>query len=86
MRIEKKHPGIFNVTLSGYELATMISSVRWAVDGAKGDLNPESVSQLKHVLANYENAATRMQGNSPSRPYRILMGDKSVRERPNPKS
>lgn len=65
MHIEKKNRGIFNVTLSGYELATLISSVRWAVDGAKGELTPESVTHLKQVLENYDNATNRMKENSP---------------------
>lgn len=66
MHIEKKHPRIFRITLSGYELATLVSSARWAAEGAKGELTPEAVSQLKEVLLNYDKAAGILQEKLPN--------------------
>ncbi|MES2398160.1 MAG: hypothetical protein V4549_19250 [Bacteroidota bacterium] len=63
MHIEKLHNQIFHITLSGYELATLISSARWAAEGAKGELTAEAVSQLKQVVSNYERSASKMNEN-----------------------
>lgn len=63
MLIEKKSPHIFQVTLSGYELATLISSARWALEGANGELTPEAAGQLKQVITNYDYAAGKAQVN-----------------------
>ena len=63
MRIEKGNNTIFNLTLSSFELAALISSARWAAEGAKGELTPEAVSYLKQVLANYDSATSRLNEN-----------------------
>lgn len=60
MRIEKGRGQIFNLTLSGYELAALISSARWAAEGAEGQLNEEAVIHLKQVLKNYDNAVSKL--------------------------
>lgn len=65
MRIEKGHNRIFNLTLSGFELAALITSARWAAEGAKGELTAEAVIHLKQVLANYDNAAGKLKENLP---------------------
>ena len=59
MQIKQQRPGIFQLNLSGYELAALIASARWAADGAKGELTPEALEQLKQVLSNYDNAQKR---------------------------
>jgi hypothetical protein len=63
MRIEKGRNNIFLLTLSGYELATLISSARWAGEGGKGELTNDAVNQLKKVLENYDNAVNKLQDN-----------------------
>lgn len=60
MRIEQVRPGIFRVTLSGLELAALTSSARWAVEGAKGELTEDAATQLRQVLASYDEATERM--------------------------
>lgn len=58
MLIEEKRPGIYQITISGYELATLISSARWTAEGAKGELAPEAIAQLRQVVGNYDAAMT----------------------------
>ena len=60
MHIEKGGKRIFNLTLSGFELAALISSARWAAEGATGELNDEAVNYLKQVLTNYDKAASKL--------------------------
>ena len=52
MHIEKRNNLVFHITLSGYELATLISSARWVAEGAKGELTDEAIQQLKQVVSN----------------------------------
>lgn len=63
MQIKKKNAGIFQVTLSGYELAALLSSARWICDGAKGELNETAIHQLKSVIQSYDLAVKHMQEN-----------------------
>ncbi|HZD03640.1 MAG TPA: hypothetical protein VE173_01945 [Longimicrobiales bacterium] len=58
MRIEPLRPPILQVTLSTWELATLIAAARWALEGGTGELAPEALDQLQQVVAGYE-AATR---------------------------
>ncbi|GEL10682.1 hypothetical protein SAMN05192550_0276 [Flavobacterium glycines] len=60
MHIEKKNNLVFHITLSGYELATLISSARWVAEGAKGELTAEAIQQLKQVVSNYDRAADKL--------------------------
>ena len=60
MHIEKKNNLVFHITLSGYELATLISSARWVAEGAKGELTAEAIQQLKQLVANYDRAADKL--------------------------
>lgn len=62
MRIEKGHGHIFHLTLSGYEMASLISSARWVADGAKGELTDEAIGYLKQVVANYDKASGKFRG------------------------
>lgn len=63
MRIEKAGNRLFQITLGGYELAALISSARWAAEGAKGELTAEAVSHMKQVLASYDNATSKLKEN-----------------------
>ena len=65
MHIEKKNNLVFHLTLSGYELATLISSARWVAEGAKGDLTAEAILQLKQVVSNYDKAAGKFAEQEP---------------------
>lgn len=62
MKIERIRPAVLQLTLSAYELSALIAAARWAAEGAKGDLAPEAVEQLKQVLTSYE-AASRQLGS-----------------------
>ncbi|MFK2820096.1 hypothetical protein U0L90_08210 [Flavobacteriaceae sp. LMIT009] len=66
MRIDKGHRNIFQITLSGHELATLISSARWVVEGANGKLTSEAITNLKKVLINYDTATKRLYDKSSS--------------------
>lgn len=39
MLIKEVRPGIYDLTLSGYELSTLVSAARWIQDGAKGRIS-----------------------------------------------
>ncbi len=60
MHIEKKGNLVFHLTLSGYELATLISSARWVAEGAKGKLTDEAILQIKQVVSNYDKATEKL--------------------------
>ena len=60
MHIEKKRSLIYHLTISGYELATLISLARWVAEGAEGELTPEALCQLKQVVSNYDRAAEQL--------------------------
>lgn len=60
MHIEKKNNLVFHITLSGYDLATLISTARWVAEGAKGKLTTEAIEQLKQVISNYDRAADKI--------------------------
>ncbi|WP_299159242.1 hypothetical protein [uncultured Eudoraea sp.] len=66
MQIKKGQRNIFQITLTGYELATLISSARWIVDGAKGELTLEAANNLKQLLDNYDNEAKKLYSQSSS--------------------
>lgn len=63
MQIKKKQRNIFEITLTGYELATLISSTRWIVEGAKGELTSDAIGNLKKLLINYDVATEKLHGN-----------------------
>jgi hypothetical protein len=60
MHIEKKSNLIFHITLSGYELATLISSARWVAEGAKGELTDDAIHQIQQMISNYDKAALKI--------------------------
>ena len=64
MRIEKERSRLFHLVLTGYELAAVISSARWVVEGAEGELAPEAIDHLKQVLSNYDKAANKIMEKS----------------------
>jgi hypothetical protein len=60
MQIKKESGNTFQLHVTGYELATLISSARWIVDGQKGALNQEAIGNLKRLLVNYDVAAEKL--------------------------
>lgn len=60
MQIKKGQRNIFQITMTGYELATLISSARWIVEGAKGGLTLEATNNLKQLLDNYDKETKRL--------------------------
>ena len=60
MHIDKKRNLIYHLTISGYELATLISLARWVAEGAEGELTPEALTQLKQVISNYDKATEQL--------------------------
>ena len=60
MHIEKRNNLVFQITLSGYELATLISSARWVAEGANGKLTTEAIQQLKQVVSNYDRETDKL--------------------------
>jgi hypothetical protein len=60
MQIKKGQRNIFQITMTGYELATLISSARWIAEGAKGELTLEATNNLKQLLDNYDKEANKL--------------------------
>jgi hypothetical protein len=56
MQLSKISPTKYKMTLHSYELATLISAVRWIAEGAKGTISPEIIEQMENILNSYENA------------------------------
>lgn len=67
MRVEKGHTNIYRLTLSGYELAALISSARWVAQGAKGELTPSAVENLKKILDNYDRSMRKQRQKQPTK-------------------
>lgn len=57
MQIKKSNKNLFQLTLTGYELATLISSARYISEGATGELNKAAIDNAKLILANYDKAS-----------------------------
>lgn len=66
MQIKKGQRNIFEITMTGYELATLISSARWIIEGAKGELTSEAINNLKQLLDNYDKEAKKLHNKSSS--------------------
>jgi N12 class adenine-specific DNA methylase len=66
MQIKQKQRNIFQITLTGHELAILISSSRWIVEGAKGELTTEAIGNLKKLLINYDVATEKLHSTSSS--------------------
>lgn len=60
MKIEQMKSSTYQITLHTYELASLISAARWAVDGAEGELPQEARQHLLQILAGYEAEMKRM--------------------------
>lgn len=63
MRIEQMKSSTYRIRMHAYELASLVSAARWAVDGAEGELPQEARQQLSQILAAYD--AEMKQMNNP---------------------
>ena len=54
MKVARIGSASFQLTLHGYELATLMAAVRWAAEGGEGELTADARAQLHAVLAAYE--------------------------------
>ena len=60
MLLERPRPTALRVTMSPYEMGTLIAAARWALEGGEGELTDEARSRIQQVLQNYEAAAQRL--------------------------
>ena len=65
MRLARAGAGSFQLTLHGYELATLMAAAHWAAEGGEGELSAEARTQLRVVLAGYEAELARLPGPQP---------------------
>jgi hypothetical protein len=56
MEIQRLRPMRLQVTLHPFELAALTAAARWIAEGTPGEMPPEAVEQLKHVLSSYDAA------------------------------
>jgi hypothetical protein len=56
MHIQRIRSTRVQVSLHPYELAVLIAAARWVVEGTEGEMPPEAVEQLRHVLSSYDEA------------------------------
>lgn len=54
MKLTRVGQASFQLTLHGYELATLMAAVRWAAEGGEGEITADARAQLHAVLASYE--------------------------------
>lgn len=54
MKVERKSPAVFRVTLHALELSALIAAARWVAEGADGEMPEEAVDQLRQVLKSYD--------------------------------
>ena len=47
---------VLQLTLSAYELATLMAAARWAAEGGTGALSPDAVKRLRAVVTSYDEA------------------------------
>jgi hypothetical protein len=59
MKVERVRPSVFRVTMHAYELTGLVAAARWVSDGAQGELTEEARSQLKSVLASFDEQIAR---------------------------
>jgi hypothetical protein len=66
MQIQQIRPTLLQLTVHGFELATLVAAARWVAGGCEGELPPEAVDQIRQVLARYDAAwqqsASEMKG------------------------
>lgn len=54
MKVEHLRSPTYRITLQRYELAAVISALRWVVDGAEGELPEGARKQLSQILTDYD--------------------------------
>ena len=59
MKVEQVRPTIATITLHTFELAALMASARWIVEGCPGELPGDAVDQLRGVVAGYDAALAK---------------------------
>jgi hypothetical protein len=54
--VDRIRPTVLRLTADAAEVAALISAARWVIQGCPGRLTGEAVSQLRRVLADYDDA------------------------------
>lgn len=54
MKLERVRPTVLRATFHAHELAALIAAVRYVADQAPADMPAESVTQLRQLLADYD--------------------------------
>lgn len=60
MRLERRSPTVYLVTVHAYELATLISAARWAAEGGEGEMDIAARAQLQDLVDAYDTALARV--------------------------
>lgn len=64
MRVARLRSTTFELTLSVFELASLVAALRWAAAGGEGELTAEAKTQMERVLASYDREWQRLQAAS----------------------
>ncbi|AXK32862.1 hypothetical protein DVA86_09575 [Streptomyces armeniacus] len=54
MELERVRPRVLRGTFHAYELASLVTAARYVVDRAPADVPVESLDELRHLLADYD--------------------------------
>ena len=71
MRVEQTRANVFTVTATSQELSALIAAARMTLDSLRADPHapPQAIETLARVLADYERALGRREGDGrPQRP------------------
>jgi hypothetical protein len=60
MRVARLRSTTFELTLSAFELASLVAALRWAATGGQGELTAEAKAQMERVLASYDREWQRL--------------------------
>ena len=60
MQLERVRPMVIRMTLHTYEATALVSAARWVLECAAGELPDEVLTQLRAVLASYDDALCRI--------------------------
>lgn len=56
MKLERPRPAVVRVTLSAWEMATLIAAARWAAEDGRGEVTADARERIERVLASYDRA------------------------------
>jgi hypothetical protein len=53
VKLERRSPTVYRITLHAYELAMLVSAARWAAEGGVGEMSGEARAQLQDLVDAY---------------------------------